>query len=202
MVWEKEAYSYEKYFGSFNGAKVRPIYCPFTFTGYFTAPKNYSPLTARSYDFLNQPESQNQDDSIDFFQQKLGLAQDKTDLILDQIRDRDSLKYDNLDRLYEDLLRLDNWRLEHDPSGYLVHDKMWQDFSKMELDIRAQIRRELNDFAKDTAFPGKDLRESLLEFKLQKSKSDMLGGGLEEMMEPDGSSETNRGDYDPPQPYS
>jgi len=202
MVWEKEAYSYENYLGSFKGAKVRPVTCPFTFTGYFAVSKNNSPLTVRAYDFLNQSSAKDSDGSPDFFQQKLDLATDKTDLILDQIQDRDTLKYDNLKRLYDDLLRLDNWRLEHDPSGYLVHDKMWQDFSKMELDIRAQIRRELNEFAKETAFPGKDLRESMLEFKLQKSKSDMLGGGLEEMMEPDGSSETNRGDYDPPQKYS
>ena len=55
----------------------------------------------------------------------------------------------------------------------------------MELQVREQIRRELKDFAHHIAFPQKDLRESLLECKLQNRKSEMMedtlkGGGLDE----------------------
>ena len=199
MDWGKEAYNYENYFGSLKGAKIKPVYCPFIFTGYLQAPQPYSPIAERTYSFLNSKSAQSPDDSMDFFKQKLDLATDKTDLILDQIKGRDGLKYENLKRLYADLLRLDNWRLEHDPSGYLVHDKLWQDQNKMELDLRSQIRRELNDSSRDTAFPEKDLRDSLLEVKIQKSKSDMLGGGLE--IELDSSQYEKIGDPDPPREY-
>jgi len=61
----------------------------------------------------------------------------------------------------------------------------------MELQIRDQIRRELKDFAKDIAFPAKDLRESLLEFKLQNQKANMMGG-LDDVLEPDGLKTTER----------
>ncbi len=81
----------------------------------------------------------------------------------------------------------------------------------MELQIRDQIRRELKDAAKDTAFPAKDLREGLLEFKLQNQKSQMMMdmndvndvnqiGGLEKEIGPDGPQEQT-GDLNYRQPY-
>jgi hypothetical protein len=194
-------YDYLIYSERIDSGKIRVIYplgnVNFNRNGHLNTNPD-SPFE-RTYTFLSKTDSADYGD--DFFKQKLDLTKDRKDLILSEIRNRDRLLYENLKGLYDDLLMLDNWRLAHDPTGY-IHDQTWQRHNEMELNIRQQIRREMTDSMRDTAFPEKDLRESLLEFKVQKTKSDMLGGGLEEMMGPAGSQEINRGDYSPPQPYS
>ena len=127
-------------------------------------------------------------DFDDFFQQKIELSDDRINLVLNEMSSRDQLKYDNLRRLYDDLFKVSQWRVEIPfPQNY-AKDRTWSDLNKSELQIRDQIRRELKDSAKDMAFPQKDLRESLLEFKLQSQKSKMMDlGGLDEIIEPDGS---------------
>ena len=111
------------------------------------------------------------------------MAEDRIDLILGELDSRDRLKYENLGRLYSDLLRVSSWRRELPFPDRYQRGRTWTQLNQMELSLRDQIRRELKDSVRDTAFPGKDLRESLLEFKLQNQKSQLLGG-LDEVIEP------------------
>jgi len=137
----------------------------------------------------NVRNSQAKSDIENIFQQKVELSDDRVKLILSEIISRERLRYENLNRLYEDLFRVDQWRAEIPfPQNYLK-DRAWSDLNRMELQIREQIRRETKDFARDTAFPTKDLREEgLLEFKLQHGKSKMMDlGGLDDAIEPVGS---------------
>jgi len=197
MFDQKQAYEYKNYMANFKGAKVKVV--PFTqyvrayslkqMTPYKTAEAMAEMFTQA----IKMP--QNSQDSDDLFAQKLELTENKTALIIDEIKAREGIKYDNLKRLYNDLNRVANWRLERPfPDNYL-RDKTWSDFNKMELSIHDQIRRELKDATKDVAYPTKDLRESLLEFKLQNQKANMLKDDTLELMvesgvmEPDGSNE-------------
>ena len=103
---------------------------------------------------------------------------------MSEIKDRDSLLKDNIARLYDDLLRVQNWRLERPFPHCYATDRTWTDLNKMELNLRDQIRRELKDAAKDGAFARKDLRETLIEFKQQQQKANMLDlSSLEQTVE-------------------
>ncbi|VBB44964.1 hypothetical protein TRIP_B350131 [uncultured Desulfatiglans sp.] len=120
------------------------------------------------------------------------LSEDRVSLILGEIHGRETLKHDNLARLYDDLLKVRNWRLERPFPEYYQKDRIWSDLNRMEIQIREQIRRELKDAARDTSFPQKDLRESLIDFKLQSQKAQMMEGGLEMSLED--SDQTDKGD--------
>jgi len=120
--------------------------------------------------------SQNNSDFGDFFNQKVELAEDRTKLILGEISARDKLMYENLSWLYYDLFRISRWRTEIPYPQKYFKDRTWSDLNKMELDVRDKIRRELKDSARDLSFPQKDLRESLLEFKIQNQKNQMMEG--------------------------
>lgn len=128
----------------------------------------------------------------DFFTQKKELSEDKINLILGEISSRESLKNNDLKMLYEDLMKINNWRLERPFPDCYSKDRLWSDLNRSELQIRDQIRREMKDAARDAAFPQKDLRESLLDFKVQTQKNHLLEGGLE--MELEGSYLTHTGD--------
>ncbi len=159
-----------------------------------TKSSGYSPYTIANSFIENADNSQSKTDIEDFFEQKVELSKDRINLILTEINTRDTLKYDNLKRLYDDLFKIDRWRIERPfPENY-CKDGIWNDLNRMELQIRDQIRRELKDSTRDTAFPQKDLRESLLEFKLKKQKADMIDSTLE--TELDSFSEGETGDTD------
>ena len=195
MFDQKEAYQYNNYMANFNGAKIKVV--PFTQYVRAYSLKQMTPYkTAEAMaEMFTQAVKipQNQQDSDDLFAQKLELTESKTTLILDEINARDNIKYDNLNRLYKDLNRVHNWRLERPFPDNYMQDRTWSDLNKMELSLHDQIRRELKDASKDVAFPTKDLRESLLEFKLQNQKANMLKDDTLELMvesgvmEPDGS---------------
>jgi hypothetical protein len=187
---QKDAYLYENQIQNIAGARVRIIpgmtyvaedrqqgYTPYL-----------GPISVAGSFIENVQNSQTKPDIEDFFQKKVELSGDRVGLILGEIKGRESLNYDNLVRLYHDLFRIDQWRAEIPfPQNYLK-DKAWSDLNRMELQIREQVRREAKDFARDTAFPTKDLREGLLEFKLQNQKSKMMDiGGLDDVIEPAGS---------------
>ena len=190
MFEHKEAYHYQNYAPNLAGARIKiapgmTFYKPKRPTSY-TVPQAMADSFREGLKSINTTP-----DFDDMFRQKVDLAEDRTGLILGEISGRDYLRYDNLTRLYDDILRVDSWRLEIPfPENY-QKGRSWSDLNKMELTIRDQIRRELKDFAKDTAFPAKDLRESLLEFKLQNQKANMMGG-LDDVLEPDGLKTTER----------
>lgn len=187
MADQKEAYLYQNYIQNLDGAKVKVLYSPS-----YTKPYHSVQYTRPGYvaeAFIKETRNpQIKADFDDFFGQRVEQSQDRIALILGELKSRSQLNYENLNRLYDDLFRIDNWRTEIPfPDNYLK-GRTWESFNQMELQIRDQIRRELKDFAKDTAFPTKDLRESLLEFKLQSQKSKMMDlGSLDEMIEPAGS---------------
>ena len=201
---QKEAYRYENHLSQFDGAKLR-VLPGLTYLREYNPSRNspYTMTQAMAEAFMQPSSTGPKTDQIgDFFGQKKELSQDKIGLILGEISARDRIRYDNLKSLYDDLLRIDCWRLKRPyPQNYST-DKTWTDLNKMELQLRDQIRRELKDAAKDTAFPAKDLREGLLEFKLQDKKSEMMNqfdgvnqnemGGLE--IELDSSQKEQKGD--------
>ena len=184
MFDQKEAYRYQIYMGNLDGAKLKVV-PGIQYLGAYSS----TPYSVADHFMKNATDSHNNLDSDDFLKQKVELSEDTVGLILGEIHAREGLRNDNLSNLYYDLLKVRNWRLERPYDANCMKDKTWMDLTKLELQLSDQIRRELKDSAKDIAFPQKDLRQSLLEFKLQNRKATMLDiGDLEaDVMGPDGS---------------
>ena len=199
MWTQKEAYQYRKYLPKLEGARILPVPGIEYLKAYNQRRNSPYTMTKEVMQAFMQDARERQKSAQfdDLFRQKVGLAEDKSALVLSELQARNRLSIDNLGRLYDDLLRLENWRLSRPYPACVSQDRTWWDMNKMEMDIRQQIRRELQQEARDMAFPQKDLRESLLEFKLQNQKAQMVEGGLE--MELDGSSEMYQGDTYLPQ---
>ena len=181
MFDQKEANYYQNYISDLQGGKIT-VLPTMDFSIDYSAIKNTPYIVAEK--FMKRAESPGKMSYLDdFFNQKKELSEDKVNLVLEEITGRERLREENLSDLYQDLLRIDNWRLERPIDQYYQKDKTWSDLNKMELQIRDQIRRELKDCARDTSFPQKDLRESLLDFKQQTQKAQMMEEGLEMSLE-------------------
>ncbi len=190
MMDQKEAYRYTNYIQKLQGAKIK-VLPGMQCISVNTMPANSPYSTAAT--FMESANNLGNDAVFgDFFNQKKELTGDRIDLVLGEIYSRETLRNDNLKLLYEDLLRINNWRLERPFPDNYQKDRIWSDLNRSELQIRENIRREMKDGARDTAFPIKDLRESLLEFKLQNQKNQILEGDLE--MELDSSYQIEKGD--------
>ena len=180
----KNNYNYEAYISSFQEATIRllptlPYMTPPTLPERDIAAKAAFTLIERAA--VSGTEQKN--DAFDFFSQKNEIARDKADLIWADIQERATLRNNNIRQLYDELLRIDNWRLERPfPESY-QKDRIWLDFIKMEIKIREQIRRELQDSLRDTSFSKKDFRESALDFKKLQQKQSILAGGLEQTIQ-------------------
>ena len=189
----KEAYRYVGYFKNQHCAKIKTLPTMPAIINPILPDNHYS----KASKFMDLSEDKGvSGDFDDFFNQKKELGRDKVNLILDGIYQRETIKYNNLKLLYEDLLRINNWRLERPYPDNYKKDRLWSDLNRSELQIRDQIRREMKDAARDMAFTEKDLRESLLEFKVQAQKNNMFESGME--IEPDGSQLYPTGDADYP----
>ena len=187
--YTKEAYQYKRHLddlGSYSekhsNYKIRSLPSIFNYI------KIYDPKRNNAYTMTNEMAKVFMDDSQnptkkpeieDFAQNEIGMSEDKINLILGEIQARERLRNDNLDSLYGDLFKIYNWRNCRTFPMNMATDNVWLDMNKMELDIRDKIRRELKDSVRDTSFPEKDLRESLLEHKTKNQESQMLEGGLE-----------------------
>lgn len=181
---QKDAYDYQKYIPNLSGARLKVVSSSASYKP--QKPTPYTVPQAMADAFREGVKTiQAGSDFSDLFNQKVELSDNRIELILGEIQARDHLGYNNLKRLYDDLFRVSTWRREIPYPQNYQKDRTWSDLNRMELQIRDQIRRELKDFARDTAFPVKDLRESLLEFKLQNQKANMMGG-LDDVIEPDG----------------
>jgi len=195
----KDAYGYQDHIQSLQGAKVRII--PGIQGIYYLKPqatysRPYSPTEQTVSSFMqSSKEPQDSCGFDDFFNQKVEHSQDKVDLILGEITGRERLTSDNLIRLYDDLFRVDQFRAQIPfPQNYLK-DNTWSGLNDQELRLREQIRKELKESAKDLSFPNKDMRESLLEFKLRNAKSHMMKGvGLDAIIGPEGSYKSTESD--------
>lgn len=187
MVYEfnhKEKYLYDTYFNFSRGASVKPVpfekYKPVTdFTSDLIEPVSNQKL--RVDQFVNSVENPDSAAGVDdIFHQKLSLTQDRTYLIINEILEKEALHKQNLTRLYDDLLMIDNWRIQRPYPQNYSKDKTWMDFNKMELQVRDQIRREIKDSMISVSFNEKDLREALLDFKKQSQKNQMMESMLED----------------------
>ena len=180
----KKQYLYDNYFSSFNGAKIKPLpavaYHPIV-TIDPVGHESYCTQKRWAESFVDTVNSATGSSSIDdIFNQKLSLTQDRNYLIINEIIEKDDLHKQNLARLYDDIFMVEQWRIQRPhPENYLK-DKTWMDFNKMELGLRDQIRRELKDSIKSISFNEKDLRESLLDFKKQSQKNQMMDSMLED----------------------
>lgn len=190
MIDQKEANYYRNYIPRMQGAKLKILpsmqYPP------APQPPEKNPYSMAETFMGTIIDSKNKGYLDDLFNQKKELSEDRVNLILGEIHGRETLKHDNLARLYDDLLKVKNWRLERPFPEYYQRDTVWASLNRMEIQIREQIRRELKDAARDTSFPQKDLRESLIDFKLQSQKAQMMEGGLEMSLED--SNQTEKGD--------
>ena len=207
MNYDNEAYLYSKHTEMFNpkGATIRVI-PDYTRLSLYQPGQQYTPSETLACSFMDAAKSADVSMDIDdIFKTKIGHSEDRIDLILGQLKERDRLKYDNLARIYDDLFRVDQFRAEiPHPQNYLK-DSAWSGLNDNELKLREQIRRELTSSSQDMAFLSNDLRNSLLEFKLQNSKQAMfedsvnIGGTLDELIAPDGTYEIQQGEtYDQP----
>ena len=192
----KEAYGYHNHIQNLQGAKVRIIPGIEYLRPRHTYSVPYSPTEQTVSSFMHaSQEPQESSGFDDFFKQKVEHSQDRVDLILGEITGRERLKSDNLIRLYDDLLRVDQFRAQIPFPQKYQKDNAWSGLNDQELRLREQIRRELKESAKDLSFPSKDMRESLLEFKLRNAKSHMMKGvGLDEIIEPEGSYKPSESD--------
>ncbi len=184
MTNPESNYNYDSYISNFSGATVRVL--P-TFPS--ISPSSHQHRDAATEAALSliedtiPTESVTENDLFDFFSQKNEIARDTANLIAANIQERFRLRNDNISQLYDDLLKIDNWRLERPfPENYFK-DKLWMDFNKLELKIHEQIRREQQDTLRDTAFAKKDLRESVIDLKKLQQKQSIFAGGLEEAIE-------------------
>ena len=184
MTNPENNYTYDSYIPNFRGATVRIL--PTLPSSSPSPHQDRGAATEAALSLMEESmpiESTTEDDLFDFFGQKNELARDTANLIAATIQERFRLRNDNIAQLYDDLLKIDNWRLERPfPENYFK-DKLWMDFNKLELKIHEQIRREQQDTLRDTAFAKKDLRESALEWKKLQQKQAIFAGGLEETIE-------------------
>lgn len=172
----KEAYTYKDYLPGFVGATIREVPGTSIYSAYKPSKiTHYMAVTMMADAFMEAVKSPEKPlDFDDFMGQKVELSEDKTRLILADITERNNLAYDNLGSLYDDLLRVENWRLQIQYPQCYERGRTWADLNKMELDLRDKIRRERKDTSKDVSFNSRDLREGLLEFKVNTRKGQML----------------------------
>jgi hypothetical protein len=190
MLDQKEANYYQNYVANFKGATLT-VLPTMDFSIDHATKRNTSYMVAE--EFMKRAETPGNTSYLDdFFNQKKELSEDKVNLVLEEITGRERLREENVSDLYQDLMRINNWRLERPIDQYYQRDSAWLDLNRMELQIRDQIRRELKDCARDTSFPQKDLRESLLDFKQQTKKAQMMEEGLDMSLE--GSEEHEKGE--------
>ena len=154
---KKEAYDYSGYIGNLDGAQVRII------PGERPYVRSYPTRFER---ILDPTET----DSADFPAIKKAKYRDKVDLVLDELSRREFIKYDNLMRIYGDLLNVYELKFQLDPTHFYTKSKTWLDLFNQELNLKKQIRSELRDMYKDTMQASKELRESLLEYKVSAQK--------------------------------
>jgi hypothetical protein len=187
-----------------KGWKIRTV-PGYTQLPFYTPQITYSTTEMTAYSFMDDARKADSSGGIDdIFKSKIVHSEDRIALILGQLKKRDRLKYDNLKRIYDDLFRVDQFRSQIDfPQNYM-RDRTWSGLNDSEMRLREQVRRELSSAAQDVSFLSNDLRNSLLDFKLQNSKASMLEdtvnsdennlGGLDETIGPDGSLQTDPGD--------
>ncbi len=125
-------------------------------------------------DLNDDPENHPSFDMDDIFKVKVEITEDRINLILSEIGLRERIAKRNLESLYKDLMQVNIWRMGRMKPFVYEHDKFWIEHNKMELNLRDKIRTELKDFAKDCQFSFKDLRESLLEHKIELHKLRMM----------------------------
>ena len=184
----QEAYRYNRHvddlslFSNLNSAKLNFLPSIFSYVRVYDPKQNnaYTMTNEMAKVFMHESQNPTKKPEIeDFAQNEIGLSEDKINLVLGEIQSRERLRNDNLNSLYGDLFKIYNWRNCRTFPMDMATDNIWLDMNKMELDVRDKIRRELKDSVRDTSFPQKDLRESLLEHKTKNQESQMLEGGLE-----------------------
>ena len=171
--FEKEAYDYRNYFkGGLAGSKIKvlPSSC------YIQEP--YVPFVS-AYDLLyNQKSMPELEDPM---QLKSFKYRDKIDLIIDDLGRREKIKYDNLCRIHDDLMDVYQAKVSLDPSHFYTKSQPWRDLFSQELNLKQQIRSELRDMYRDTQRASEQLRDSLLEHKIQSHKMKMFS--LEDVLD-------------------
>lgn len=201
MYTEKDAYQYAMHAELNNpkGWKIRTI-PDYSLLSLYAPKQTYTPSENVAYSFMEGAKMQPSGTGIDdMFRTKIVLSEDRINLLLGQLKECERLKNDNLKRIYDDLLRVDQFRAQINfPQSYM-RDKAWSGLNDSELKLREQLRRELSQASHDMGFLSSTLRDSLLEFKLQNVKESQLssidiGGTLDEIIEPGGSYKPNPGD--------
>jgi hypothetical protein len=165
MDYQKERYHYNNYIGKLEGARVHvlPTEC--------YVKKAYTPF-ASALDILNEPPGKVSMD--DFMSLKVGKYRDKVDLILDELGRRDEIKRKNLYSIHDDLMGVYEAKFQLDPSHFYEKSPTWSNLFSQELSLKQQIRSELRDMYRDTQRSATDLRDSLLEHKIQNQKMNMF----------------------------
>ncbi len=133
MFNQKEANYYQNYISPLQGGKLT-VLPTMDFSIDYVSKRNTSYMVAE--EFMKRAESPGKMSYLDdFFNQKKELSEDRVNLVLEEITGRERLREENLSDLYQDLMRINNWRLERPIDQYYQKGRTWLDLNKMEFQI-------------------------------------------------------------------
>ena len=166
-------YLYKRYSPFLTGGQ-KSVSESFSATGGAGSYLTNDPFTYTANKFIHQMEKRQPtgalDDLIDL---RLHLARAKTELILAQVEQIRRQKEYNLNGITYDQLKVDNLILALSPQIYKDYRKLF-DFYKRKLDLSREARTEETRFLRNTTWLGRELRQSLLELKLETEKRGFL----------------------------
>ena len=123
MFDQKEANYYQNYISDLQGGKIT-VLPTMDFSIDYSARKSAPYIVAE--EFMKRAESPAKMSYLDdFFNQKKGLSEDKVNLVLEEITGRERLREENISDLYQDLMRINNRRLERPIDQYYQKDRTW-----------------------------------------------------------------------------
>ena len=125
-------------------------------------------LTKNFVEDLTDPEKETSIDDI--FTLKLNTAEDRILLIISELLARKNLEKENINFLKRELVQIGSWRLEIPFPQRYYKGRTWMDLNKMEMEIRREMRQEVNGFMKDSGFLLKELRDTIVEHRSEKRK--------------------------------
>jgi hypothetical protein len=129
-------------------------------------PYEYAKQAVQAY-ITDRRYLQNFDPNKDIFSLKSDQAAERIQLIKGDMRITNHVTEQNLKSLYQELLMLGTWEMQLPFEKVYSKERTWLDLKKMVLDVRKQIREEIRSSARDTAMLRKELRDAILEHRLE-----------------------------------
>lgn len=173
-------YLYKRYSPSLEGGQIRAL-DNFPFTVVSNAYPKTDPFTYSAKKFISELDKRAPKGSLDdIIDLKLHIAKAKTELILSQVDQIRMQKEYNLKGITYDQLKVQNLILALSPQIYKDYRKLFE-FYRRKLDLYREARIEEMRFLRNTIRLGMELRQSLLELKMETEKRGFLSELEEEV---------------------